>query len=293
MAFSIGIDIGGSHVSGGIVDNIKGALIMDSYSEMPIDPLGPKDEILTVWTSFIQGLLEKHADKNIQHIGFAMPGPFDYKNGIAQFEGVPKYTSLKGVDIGKHLKETLPGGNNLSIKFMNDATAFALGEYNSGAAENIKRVWILTLGTGFGSTFLSEGTPLLSGPGMPEGGYLWNQTYENGIADEFFSTRWFENTWKARTDQTITKVKPIAELVDHGNEEAIKLFRDFAGNLACFLTPWLRATQSEGVVIGGGIAKAWKYFGDQLETNLKKADLNVSIKPGALGKYAPIVGAVS
>ncbi len=69
MNFSIGIDIGGSHVSGGIVDHTTGSIMMNSYLEVPIDPLGPKDEILTTWTQFIQRLLENHNEKNIHHIG--------------------------------------------------------------------------------------------------------------------------------------------------------------------------------------------------------------------------------
>lgn len=293
MAFSIGIDIGGSHVSGGIIDSNSGNLIQDSYRETPIDPLGPKEAILKTWTAFIQQLIDDHTEKQITKIGFAMPGPFDYENGIASFEGVPKYNSLKGVNIREHLKQNLVNPTDYSIQFMNDATAFALGEYNTGAAKGISRVWILTLGTGFGSTFLDNGTPRLDGPGMPEGGYFWYLPFKNGNADEHFSTRWFENTWNERTGQIIKKVKPFTEMVDAGDEKAEQLFKDFAQNLSDFLTPWIKSTDSKGIVVGGGIAKAWKYFGDQLEQMLKEEGCDIILKPGALGKYAPVVGAVA
>ena len=106
MAFAIGIDVGGSHISGGIVNTSNGKINKDSYQEKPIDPLGPKEEILSIWTDFIAGLLAQHKDLDISTIGFAMPGPFDYQNGIGSFEGVPKYNSLNGVNVRQHLKQT-------------------------------------------------------------------------------------------------------------------------------------------------------------------------------------------
>ncbi len=293
MAFSIGIDVGGSHISGGIVNQQTGELVPGSYEEQPIDPLGPKTEILNTWTHFITKLLEKYQYGEITQVGFAMPGPFDYENGIASFEGVPKYNSLKGVNIRQYLKENLPGGEALSIVFKNDAAAFACGEFQSGAARSLERVWVLTLGTGFGSTFLVDGKPTLEGKGMPEGGYFWNQPFSEGIADQYFSTRWFENTWEARTGQQIKGVKPLVDLFNNGNQQAIQIFRDFAQNLSDFLGPWLKDTATTGVVIGGGIARAWDYFAPALENNLKMTGIGIILRAGTLGKYAPVIGAVS
>jgi glucokinase len=293
MAFSIGIDVGGSHISGGIINQQTGELVTESYEEQPIDPLGPKEEILDIWTHFITMLLDKYQSLGIAQVGFAMPGPFDYDNGIASFEGVPKYNSLKDVNIRQYLKENLPGGKALSIVFKNDAAAFACGEFQSGAARSIERVWVLTLGTGFGSTFLIDGKPTLEGKGMPEGGYFWNQPFLEGIADQYFSTRWFENTWEARTGKKIKGVKPLVNLFNNGNQEAVQIFRDFAQNLSDFLAPWLKSTDAKGVVIGGGIARAWDYFAPVLENNLKMAGLGIILRAGTLGKYAPVIGAVS
>lgn len=293
MECSLGIDIGGSHISGGIVNRTSGEVLLHSYKEQPIDPLGPRQVILDTWTAFIQSLLKFQLDSPIKTIGFAMPGPFDYENGIASFDGVPKYNSLKGVNIREYLKNNLPDGQNLNIHFKNDATAFAVGEYLSGAAQNLDRVWVLTLGTGFGSTFLINGIPTFSGPGMPDGGYLYYQPFKQGIAEESLSTRWFENTWHKRTGKTIKGVKPLADLYTQGNAEAKQLFNDFAENLAAFLAPWLKSTEAHGVVIGGGITKAWEYFAPQTEAHLRSAGLDIILRKGALGKYAPIIGAVS
>ena len=295
MAFSIGIDIGGSHISGGLVDLDTGQFLSSSYQEININPLAPADEILSLWHNLIQEILSQNTAKSITKIGFAMPGPFDYDKGIALFEGVPKYNKLNGINVKKHLQESLFLANekNYDIQFINDATAFAIGEFAQGAAQNMQRVWVLTLGTGLGSTFLLNGKPMLSGQGMPDGGYLYNQVFKAGVADEYFSTRWFIKKYKTLSGKDIPNVKNLAELAKNGDKTATDIFFLFAKQLADFLKPWLKNTQSKGVVIGGGIANSWDYFSADLEENLKESGLDIIIKRAVLGGNAPIIGAVA
>ncbi|MCF2435267.1 ROK family protein [Streptomyces thinghirensis] len=47
-----------------------------------------------------------------------------------------------------------------------------MGEYGAGAATGHDRVVCLTLGTGVGSSFLSAGRPVHSGPGVPPSGHV-------------------------------------------------------------------------------------------------------------------------
>ncbi len=288
MKYGIGIDIGGSHVSGGIVDLMAGKLLKDSYREYPINPLAPSDEILDNWMTLILNIIGNNT--LISKIGFAMPGPFDYERGIALFKGVPKYTHLYGLPVRTILTNRLvqETGRNFELQFINDATAFALGEYAFGAAQEMSKCWILTLGTGLGSTFLQNGTPQLTGRRMPKGGYLYNQPYKDGIADEYFSTRWFVKQYPG-----IASVKELVILAIKGDKKALDLFCLFAQNLAAFLSPWLKKTQAEGIIIGGGIAHAWEYFHPTLVSEIQKADINIIIKRATLGGTAPILGALT
>ena len=66
--------------------------------------------------------------------GVAIPGPFDYVRGIADFHGVGKFDALRGVDLGDVLRRTLTRANG-RVSFVNDAEAFAIGEWASGAAQ--------------------------------------------------------------------------------------------------------------------------------------------------------------
>src|SRR3954470_11336360 len=98
--------------------------------------------------------------------GVAMPDPFDYSTGVALFEGVGKFGSLRGVDVGGALADRLRG----SFRFVNDAEAFLLGEWAAGAAAGTHRCAAITLGTGVGSAWLVDGEGV--DPGLPPGGRL-------------------------------------------------------------------------------------------------------------------------
>ena len=61
-------------------------------------------------------------------LGVAMPGPFDYDTGIGRFHDVGKFDALNGVDVGAALRPRRPGLPP-AIAFVNDAAAFAIGEW--------------------------------------------------------------------------------------------------------------------------------------------------------------------
>jgi hypothetical protein len=76
------------------------------------------------------------------------------------------------------------------IYFYNDATCFAIGEAIGPYHRKFTRILAVTLGTGFGSTFLDGERVIVRGADVPPGGMLWNVPYDDQLlADEWFSTR--------------------------------------------------------------------------------------------------------
>ena len=86
----------------------------------------------------------------------AVPGPFDYEQGIGLFRDVGKFDSLYGVDVRHGLLTRIRPAPD-TIRFLNDADAFGVGEYAAGAARGHDRAVCITLGTGVGSAFLDRG----------------------------------------------------------------------------------------------------------------------------------------
>ena len=289
---AIGVDVGGSHISCKSYDLNNKKLVKDSLKSMEINNGGSADEIVTSFIQLLQPCLSEMAKEEIAGIGLAMPGPFDYKNGIAMFSGEnAKYSLLNGVDMRKALATRL-GIEENKIRFINDATAFAIGEYFNGQLQGAEKALAITLGTGFGSAFLWDGKPVISDNTVPEGGVLWNEPFADGIADDYFSTRGLISRFSDQSGVVVEGVKPIAELYNT-NSHSKDVFDDFGTQLAVLLSPWLKRFDVENLVIGGNISKAFSLFEGSFITELDKEGIKIKVAPSILLEDAAFVGAAS
>lgn len=260
-----------------------------SYHTVQINVGGNCDEFINCFKNLAEQIIAgSKLDSNvIKAIGIAMPGPFDYANGISHINGVQKYDALFGVNIKREIARLF----DTPLYFVNDAEAFALGEYAAGAATNSFKSIVLTLGTGFGSTFLKSGSVQnTEGGGVPANGYLYNIPYKEGIADDYFSSRWFVKQWADTNRETVRNVEDIAKLAEKNDADALKIFDVFADSLAEFLTPWINNFEPETLVLGGGIAKAAPLFIEKLSAKLNSA---TDIKICQLWDKAAIIGAAA
>ncbi len=120
---AIGIDIGGSHISCAGFDLIEKKYLENTFSESELDNHAEADIIIASWGKTIQEAIEKAGKENVVGIGFAMPGPFDYENGIPLFTGENnKYENIYGLNIPEKLRKYLSLPNEFPIRFINDAT---------------------------------------------------------------------------------------------------------------------------------------------------------------------------
>ena len=214
----IGSDIGGSHITCVAVD-LDGHSISDVFKvREEVDSGASADFILAGWAEALSRLISLIGKENLGGIGFAMPGPFDYPGGIAWFKGVQKYDSLYGINVRKEIRDRLALDASVPVRFLNDATSFAIGEAWTGRSSGFRKSMAITLGTGFGSAFIADGIPVESGPEVPESGCVYHLPYGGSIADDHFSTRWFVGRYKAVTGKDVTGVKDIVEM-EAGNGE--------------------------------------------------------------------------
>jgi len=287
---SIGVDIGGSHISCAACSLTSKQYLPETLSENELDNHASADEIMTVWATTIEETIRKAGAGNISGIGFAMPGPFDYPNGIALFdEGVQKYENLYGLNVAQAIRSKLNLPENFPIRFVNDAAAFAIGEDWIGKAAGTSRSLAITLGTGFGSAFLRNHLPVISGNEVPAMGYVYYLPFENGIADDYFSTRGLLSRYEIRTGEKLSGVKELAMLAKR-NPVAIGLFADFGYNLGVFMKPWLEKFGVEVLVIGGNISNAFDLFGDSLLSYLEESKINTRVEISELRETASMVG---
>lgn len=286
---AIGIDIGGSHISVGAVDLKDHQLIIGSGFSSKVNNKASADEILGTWVDTIQKAIDVVGRNHLVGIGFAMPGPFDYANGIALFEKVEKYLNLYGVHVDHEIRKRLQLPEEIPVRFINDATAFAIAESWIGVGKEASRLIALTLGTGFGSAFILNGIPVIGGDSVPEMGCVWHLPFGEGIADEYFSTRWFENTYLKFTGRKVKGVKEIAD-ISNRDKVAYSMLIEYGSNMGDFLAPWIKKFSAEQIVIGGNIAGSFHIFGDALIKSLSNHSAEIPVSLSILKEDAAIIG---
>ena len=287
--FAIGADIGGSHISCALVDMFEGHIVADSHTGRKVNNQASADEILEGWKEAIVETIEKAGAENVAGIGFAMPEPFAYDKGIALFEKVAKFESLYGINVADELKNRLGFNGDVPLCFMNDASAFAVGEAWLGDAAKVAKSVSITLGTGFGSAFVAEGLPVVEGKGVPPMGCVWHLPFKEGIADDYFSTRWYMSRWEEVSGEKVQGVKPIADKAAT-DERAKAVFTEFGTNMGTFLGPWLKKFEAGMLVIGGNVTGAYHLFGPAFEAVLKEMGVETKIVISGLKEDAAIIG---
>jgi len=286
---AIGSDIGGSHITCAAIDLGSGKLLPETLTERAVDNQSSADVILGTWTDALSSAMKKVDLENVKGIGFAMPGPFDYVKGICYIRGVAKYENLYGVNVKNEIAARLNVPDDFLIRFMNDASSFAVGEAWAGSASSANKSLSITLGTGFGSAFISNRIPIVDGPLVPKIGCVYHLPYRDGIADDYFSTRGLLGRYKNITGIQLNGVKELAALA--GSEKVVKeLFTDFGDKLGEFLAPWLKGFEAEILVIGGNISHAYSLFGNVLEDRLAVEGCHCRVALSKLKEDAALLG---
>lgn len=282
--YSIGVDIGGSHITSCVYNHENRKLERETLSHKKVNPHGPKNEILEGWVSALRHTIHLWG-KEISGMGIAMPGPFDYFNGISRIADVDKLQALYNINIRLALAAKLTIAPS-QIRFINDASAFAIAEALIGTASTYEKVVAITLGTGLGASFLINGRPIMKDKRVPEGGYLYNQYYQNVLADELFSTRGIIHAYAKKTGKTISDVKTLCAEAQT-DEIARNILEDFGARLGNFIYPYLEEFGAEALVLGGNISKAFDLFGSSLEHELKGIS---RVYVSELGEEAALIG---
>lgn len=278
MPHIIGVDIGGSHITAAIVDGETGEVFRPSLRRAEVDARAPAAGIIHDWCAIIQSAAGERPEALT--IGLAMPGPFDYEEGICWINEQDKFRSLYGIDVRAALADVLklPVTN---LRFVNDAAAFLQGEVLYGAAVNAPQALGITLGTGFGSAVCATG--------RCNDANLWNAPFKDGIAEDYFSTRWFV---KLYSDVSGIKPSGVREFLTVASEQHREIiFTEFSQNLSDFLLRQLESTPADVIVFGGNISKASSLFFPALKDLLAQGGWVGSVVQSVLGEQAALVGA--
>lgn len=147
--YYIGIDLGGTFVKCGIVDEQGNILVKDKF---PTGNGRPYSEIAADMADFAEQLISRAGLKkeDVRAAGIGAPGTIDSKNGVIVYSNNIRW---ENVPLCKEIEKRL----GLPTYITNDANAAALGENFCGAGKDYESMVFITLGTGVGGGIIIDG----------------------------------------------------------------------------------------------------------------------------------------
>jgi glucokinase len=272
------LEIGGTHVSAALVD--PSTWQVGATTRYSLDADAPAH---VLFDRFARAGRSVSAPAGAMW-GVAMPDPFDYQRGIGQFEGVGKFTALRGVDVGDALRTRL----RARVAFLNDADAFVLGEWAAGAAKGASRCVGITLGTGVGSGWLVGG--VITDPGYPPGGRIHRLSVGGQPLEDTVSRRAIRRAFAAAGGDRDADVREIAELARAGDRTARHVLDHAFVTLGRLLGSCLSGFRADVLVIGGSMAASWDLFEPAFRAGAEGSGLP-QIRLALDSDAAPLIGA--
>src|SRR3954470_16533871 len=160
----LGLDIGGTKIAVGVVDD-QGAVL--SYLRAPSNPeQGPDESLRRLFELGHQAVAEAGVD--IHAVGIGCGGPLDAERGV--LIAPPHLPGWRNVPVNALARRVF----RRPITLENDATAAAAAEHRWGAGSAVRNMVYLTISTGVGGGVVIDGS--LYRGSMGNGGELGHVT---------------------------------------------------------------------------------------------------------------------
>lgn len=311
MKYYVGIDLGGTNIVAGVVDENFNILVKESTkTKTPRPAQEIADDMVMVTKKAVEkaGLTMDQIDS----VGVGTPGTANKQTGIVEYSNNLGFSDTP-------LVEMLEKGLGVKVYIENDANAAAFGEYLAGAGKSAGSMIAITLGTGLGGGVITDGKILT---GFSYAGAELGHTVI--VAHGRHCTCGRDGCWEAYSSATglinMTKDAMAAhkdtvmwELCDgdianvsgrtafdgmrKGDAVATQVVDEFIEYLGIGIANMINVFQPEIICIGGGICKE----GDTLikplvekvlpQTYARKEENRTKIVVAELGNDAGVIGA--
>lgn len=313
--YYLGIDLGGTNIAIGLVDENLNIVLKDS---VPTGASRPINEIMDDMAALCISVVERAGVdfSEVESAGIASPGTVDIETGYVLYAN---NINLRDYPMAQELINRTP---LKKVYLENDANAAALAEAKAGAGKGAKDLIMITLGTGVGGGIVIDGK-LYSGA-YCGGAELGHTVIEmdgrpcscgrNGCFEAYSSATGLINMTKdemqANKDTVmwemvngdITKVsgRTAFNAAKQGDKSGQKVVDEYIKYLACGLANMINIFEPEILCIGGGVCNE----GDNLLIPLEKKTMEqvygvdnkknlTKIKIAKLGNDAGIIGAAA
>ena len=309
MKHYLGIDIGGTAVKLGIVDE-AGAVLAKAEESVSFD--GYRTPILTTVLKAAQAFLAAQSvpAESLAGIGVSATGQIDSRKGIVAGTcgNLPNY-------IGAPIKAELEKTFGLPVTVANDANCMTLGEVWVGGAQGYTDVIGVTLGTGVGGGVIVNGKVIDGTHGAGgEIGHITVDRHEtaacgcgkHGCLEQYSSATGVVRCMKKLLDEnpdtpctlrgTEFAAKDVFDAARNGDALAAREVDEMTDTLGMALATIAATVDPEMFMVGGGVSRAGEVLFAPLREHFKvyafKSCRETPIVPAILGNDAGIYGSV-
>ena len=312
----IGIDLGGTNLKIGLVDE-TGRIVRHHSEALPrTDP----DYVIDRMVTIAEDLLQKAAVSRDRIIGAGIgsPGPLSQATGR-----IIKMANLEGwIDIP--LRDRVADRLGVAAELDNDANAAALGEYWVGGGRDYNDLVLLTLGTGIGAGIILGGRILhghfdnaaeighmiveVDGLPCPCGQRGCLERYASASAVGRRVTEAIAQGAKSSLSESAVSetasagpritAEMVVRAATEGDELCGKVFDDACKYLAIACINLQHAVNPELVLFGGGMSKTGPKLIERIEAHLERQRWHLhddlpKLALAHLGSDAGVVGAAA
>ena len=291
----IGIDLGGSHISVGAIDENGKILTQEDIQILEEDKRNIKDIIENYILTSVKKIIEFH---KVESIGIAIPGTVNERKIIKAVN-----LGLENYDIVGRLSKEI----NLPIKIKNDAKCAAIAESTYGSIKEYENSLFLTLGTGIGGAVVFNHKLLdpKKVPGFEFGhmiitknGRLCN-CGKRGCFERYGSMKVFKQEVinELNLDEKISGEELLKKVEKEQQDPAVEnIIDEFTENLSIGISNLINIFEPEAIGIGG----SFTYYADILLPKIKSKILDgnllfnkredIIINAATLGNNAGMIG---
>lgn len=305
----IGIDLGGTNIAVGIVDD-NGRIIKSGHT-----PTLPKRSYQELIKDMAQCSIETLATSgftldDVRSIGIGVPGVTAKEGVVSRCVNLAWYDVPLAREIQKHIDKP--------VHIANDATVAGYAESIAGVSAGAHSSVFITLGTGVGGGIVINGRPYSGFHGV--GSEIGHMTLEidgipctcgkKGCLERYCSAtavnRMAQETVinhpnsliniRAHYNPERMNAKIVFDAAREGDEAAVELFSKYVKYLSLGINSIISFLDPEIIVLGGGISKAGDFLLEAVRKELPNYVLFNAlpysrIEIASLGSEAGIIGA--
>jgi len=297
----VGVDIGGTRIKAGLIDDAGSVIARVSLT---VGADRGEEAVVARVAEIVRAL----APGGAAAVGVAVAGVLDHAS--ATVAESPNFPAWRDFALGRRLGERL--GANVCLE--NDANAAIFGEALAGAGQGATHCVGLTLGTGVGGAIIIGGEIYRGERGMagelghltvdPDGrpcncgnhGCLERYAGAVGIVETMRAARPHDPEWQAAAADRDGAVAWLAERAAAGDATARDIFGGVGDALGLVLAGLLHVFDTRTFILCGGVSGAFEWFGPTLRQTLARRSFRsmqagVTVVRGVLGDDAALVGA--